>query len=183
MRSLKHKARKEFYVESLSFKPAIAIQWYTRKGDHRLNFHVGDYIKILRKPEGSWWWCEFQGKQGYAPKDYLQEIEESAVEDSSSDEESGYAPSAKKKPENSEQDLTSMIEAVLQTATEHLGKKKNKKPKSAITAPRVGIVRGGGPKRALPSGSNLSAPQSNIHTIDESDQEVKVDASHSVDES
>lgn len=51
-----------------------ALYDYDGITDVELSFIAGDVLTLIDKPSTNWWWCEFQGFEGYAPPSYLQEI-------------------------------------------------------------------------------------------------------------
>jgi len=53
---------------------AKALYDYTGQTDEELSFHEGDLLSIHQKDPGGWWEGELNGRKGWVPANYLQEL-------------------------------------------------------------------------------------------------------------
>mmetsp|Transcript_31514 Transcript_31514/g.79051 ORF Transcript_31514/g.79051 Transcript_31514/m.79051 type:complete len:347 (+) Transcript_31514:69-1109(+) len=53
---------------------AQALYDYTGSSEAELSFSAGEVISVTQKPEGEWWYGDINGRAGYFPYNYVQEL-------------------------------------------------------------------------------------------------------------
>lgn len=68
--------RRRINVQGEEYAKAISILDYNATNPNQLSFKAGDIFTIIsvKYKDAGWLWCELNGKQGFVPDSYLEEI-------------------------------------------------------------------------------------------------------------